>query len=116
MTSVDVRRVVAGAVVAIGLIGCTSATEAISADLEGIVESVEAAPAQTRVLMRDALDQKVVWVTPQTQIEVLQRGGVFSAGTVVDIVVGARLRVLTTGAELRSLPPQYQATRVSVLP
>jgi hypothetical protein len=48
-------------------------------------------------------------------IRVQGPGGGWTIGSVEDIVVGANLRVWTSGVELRSDPAQYPARRIEVL-
>jgi hypothetical protein len=42
--------------------------------------------------------------------------GSFRGGAVEDLVVGASIRACHTGSELRSSPPQVNATRIDVRP
>lgn len=53
-----------------------------------------------------------IW--PGTRILVQQANGSYQEGSVHDLVEGARYRAWHDGIEMRSLPPQYNATRIEV--
>lgn len=87
----------------------------------GVVVSADPAPASVRVtVQRDAgspgPERAVLHVPPQAQVEVQRADGTVHAGTAADIVPGARILARHTGAEMRSLPPQYHAVRVRIIP
>jgi len=44
------------------------------------------------------------------------RDATFRRATSADVVVGATIRAWSTGVELRSLPPQWEAVRVELTP
>jgi hypothetical protein len=60
--------------------------------------------------------QRVVHIDPGTVIVIRQRNGVYGKVGADEIVVGAILSVKTTGVEMRSLPPQYDATWIEIIP
>lgn len=88
-------------------------------DVEGVIAAVDPGPAATRVTVEtaDAEDpgRAILLVEPGTEIVVEEPDGTSRAGSAADLRVGARIQARHTGAELRSLPPQYVATRVRVL-
>jgi hypothetical protein len=86
-------------------------------DLLGVVAAVAPAGGITRVTVQRAGapgGQAILLVSPQTEITVQAADGTSRAGDVRDLVTGARIGARHTGTELRSLPPQYQATHVRV--
>lgn len=55
-----------------------------------------------------------VHVPANSEIVVRQPSGARGRGNVKDLLVGIPISVWHTGVEIRSLPPQYTATRVHV--
>lgn len=89
-------------------------------ELSGVVTGVELRAGTARVTVEVARpgapgERAVLVVAPGTEIAVLGADGTSRPGDVLDLVSGARIEARHTGAELRSLPPQYQATRIRVL-
>lgn len=88
-------------------------------DLEGVVVSVAADPAGTRLTLDvdsgDADARAVLHVPPDARITVRHADGSVRPGGMDDLRPGVRIRARHTGAEMRSLPPQYVATEVQVL-
>jgi hypothetical protein len=88
--------------------------------LVGVVAAVQPAGGTTRVTVQVSRpgasgEQAILLVSPQTEITVQAADGTSRAGDVRDLVGGARIGARHTGTELRSLPPQYHATRIRVL-
>jgi hypothetical protein len=88
--------------------------------LAGVIASVAPGPDAIRVAVdvapEDDSGRVVLLVSPETEIEVRRADGTGGRGGVADLVAGARIVARHTGAELRSLPPQYHATYVRVVP
>lgn len=91
-------------------------------DMVGVVESTAGAAGELRVLVRDietASGERAgpVWlrVPRAVPVEVRRADGIVSPADAAAIVPGARIAAGHTGVELRSLPPQYIATRVRVM-
>jgi hypothetical protein len=89
-------------------------------DLSGVIASVQQGAGTTRVTVQVARDgtpgeQAVLLVSPRTEITVRAADGASRPGDMLDLVPGARIDARHTGAELRSLPPQYHATAIRVL-
>jgi len=90
-------------------------------DLEGVIAAVEPGPAQTRVTVEVAPGAAaeggpaVLLVSADTEVEVRRGDGSTRRGTAADLVAGARIMARHTGAQMRSLPPQYQATHVRIV-
>lgn len=90
-------------------------------DLSGVMRTVEPAPSATRVTVELAEEaaaepgRAVLLVGPATEVEVQRADGTIVRGSMADLVPGARVLARHTGAELRSLPPQYRATHVRVI-
>jgi hypothetical protein len=59
--------------------------------------------------------ERVVHIHPNTTLVIRERDGSYRRATADEIVIGAILRVKTTGVEYRSLPPQYDATWVEIV-
>ena len=89
--------------------------------MEGVIAGVEPGSPATRVTVEvaSAADTEsgrvVLLVSPETEIEVRRADGTVARGGAADLVAGARIQARHTGAEMRSLPPQYSATHVRVL-
>jgi hypothetical protein len=64
---------------------------------------------------RAGYTERVVHIHPSTIMVIRQRDGSYRAATADEIVIGAILRVKTTGVEYRSDPPQYDATWVELI-
>jgi hypothetical protein len=120
------------AVLVVGLAACAGrANEAASADrqvddgwhLEGRVLSIEPGPTATRVLVEVVepppggmqSSPVVLLVSPETELTVRRRDGSVVPAAGGDLAVGARVRAEHTGEEMRSLAPQYRATRIRIL-
>jgi hypothetical protein len=89
-------------------------------ELSGVVAGVELRAGTARVTVEVAGpgapgERAVLRVAPGTEIAVLGADGTSRPGDVLDLVPGARIEARHTGAELRSLPPQYHAIRIRVL-
>lgn len=91
-------------------------------DVVGVVDSTVPADGELRVLLREIETPSgeragPVWLrVPQgVQVEARRPDGTVSPSDAGAIVPGARIAARHTGVELRSLPPQYIATRVRVL-
>lgn len=132
MNLVNVRVGVASVAAAIVFLGCSSPLDVTLADFEGTVESVRMTEAGTDVLIRD-IDppprpsplgdadrgaelflKKRVWVVRSSHVVVRQADGSLRRGGDADILTGDRVRVKTTGVEMRSAPPQYYAEWIEV--
>ena len=108
----------------VALASCAGASSG-SADarpgLAGVVAAVQQQPAVTRVTVEAAApagptrETFVLLVRPGTEILIQRADGTAERGRSADLVVGARVQAEHTGAELRSLPPQYEALRIRVL-
>lgn len=89
-------------------------------ELVGVVASAERGTGELRVLVRDidvpASSADPVWlrVKDGTEITAQRSDGSEVPGSEADIVAGARIAASHGGVELRSLPPQYVATRVRI--
>ena len=89
--------------------------------MEGVIAAVEPGPPSTRLMVdvesgaAAAPGRVVLLVSPGTEVEVQRADGTSTRGGAADLVVGARIRARHTGTEMRSLPPQYQATHIRVL-
>jgi hypothetical protein len=122
-------RVLCGAVAAV-VLGCSSPLDVTVADFEGTVESVQQGVNGTAVVIGDIEPapgpgpsgdpagelflKKHVWIVANSSVLVRQPDGSLRSGSAADIAAGARVRVKTTGAEVRTLPPQYYARWVEV--
>ncbi len=88
--------------------------------LTGTIAAVAPGPAAIGVLVDaapgDDAGQVVLLVSPETEIEVRRADGTAVRGSAADLAVGARIVARHTGAEMRSLPPQYHATHVRIVP
>ena len=60
--------------------------------------------------------ERIIHVERGTTLSMRERDGTAREVTGRDIVVGSILRVKATGVELRTLPPQYYATWVEIIP
>lgn len=91
--------------------------------LTGVVTAVTPGPEGMRVTIEGSPDParsspdstSVALVGPDTEIRLVRADGSVRGG-LTDVAVGARVRVEHSGTQLRSLPPQYVALRVWVLP
>ena len=89
--------------------------------MEGVIAAVDAGPAATRVTVEVESgpgaepERAVLLVSPETEVEVQRADGTTGRGSTADLVVGARIVARHSGAEMRSLPPQYQATRIRIV-
>jgi hypothetical protein len=89
--------------------------------MEGVIAAVDPGPAATRLTVDVSSGaaaepgRVVLIVSPETEVEVQRADGTSARGGAADLVVGARIRARHTGVEMRSLPPQYQATHIRVL-
>lgn len=88
--------------------------------LAGVIAAVAPGPAAICVTVDvapgDESGRVVLLVVPETEIELRRADGTTMRGGAADLVAGARIVARHTGAELRSLPPQYHATHVRVFP
>lgn len=89
-------------------------------DLSGVIAAVQSGAGTTRVTVQVSRpgtpgEQAVLLVSPRTEITVQAADGASRPGDMLDLVPGARIDARHTGAELRSLPPQYHATAIRVL-
>ncbi len=90
--------------------------------MEGVIAGVEPGPGATRLTVDLAAGgaaesgRVVLLVSPGTEVLVRRADGTSGAGGAGDLSVGARIRARHTDEEMRSLPPQYRATHVLVLP
>lgn len=64
---------------------------------------------------RPGLDKLIVHVDSSASVSMLQEDGSFRRARLGEVTPGSRVRVWTTGGELRSLPPQVYAVEVQVL-
>jgi hypothetical protein len=88
--------------------------------LSGVITGVDRGAGAARVTVEvsgagASSERAVLLAVPGTEIAVLGTDGASRPGDVLDLVPGARIEARHTGAELRSLPPQYHATRIRVL-
>ena len=88
--------------------------------LAGVIAAVAPGPAAIGVTVDFAPGAEpgrvVLLVSPETEIEVGRADGTTGRGGAADLVAGARIEARHTGAALRSLPPQYHATHVRIVP
>jgi hypothetical protein len=90
--------------------------------MEGVIAGVESASGTTRVtvdLSSGATAEggrAVLLVSSETEIEVVRADGATGRGSPADLVPGARITARHAGAEMRSLPPQYRATHLRIVP
>jgi hypothetical protein len=91
-------------------------------DMVGVVDSAAPGAGELRVLVREIETPSgeragPAWlrVPRAVPVEVRRPDGTVSPADAGAIVPGARIAARHTGVELRSLPPQYIATRVRVL-
>lgn len=90
-------------------------------DLSGVVAAVDRGTPVTRVTVELAggpegqAGRAVLLVGPETEVAVQRADGTTRPGEPADLAPGARVLARHTGTELRSLPPQYHATRIRVL-
>jgi hypothetical protein len=91
-------------------------------NMEGTIAGIEAGAGATRLMVDLAAGgaaepgRVALLVSPDTEVLVQRADGTSAAGGAADLAVGARIRARHTGEEMRSLPPQYRATHVLVLP
>jgi len=120
------RRAVLGALAALlavsGCRGVAVPDEPESGpDLDGIVGPVGTPERPQRVHVVDVAvpergyDAGVILDLGSAPIFVRQADGTLARGELSDVRPGVRLRAWSTGVELRSLPPQWSATRVEVV-
>ncbi|HEU4456613.1 MAG TPA: hypothetical protein VFR81_26335 [Longimicrobium sp.] len=86
--------------------------------MEGVIAGVDSGPAGTRLTLdpADGAGERVVLIVPPgTEVLVERADGTTVPGGAADLTVGARIGARHTGAEMRSLPPQYHATEIRVL-
>ncbi|HEY0020687.1 MAG TPA: hypothetical protein VGC13_30590 [Longimicrobium sp.] len=88
--------------------------------LSGVIAGVEPGGGTARVTVEvyrpSAPGERVILLlSPGTEIAVQRSDGTSRPGEVRDLASGARIEARHAGAELRSLPPQYHATRIRVL-
>lgn len=115
------------ALVCVAIASCAGAPNG-SADvgrtLEGVIVGIDPRPDATRVVIEvepgapAAPGRKTVILLAglETEIFIQRADGTVHRGRAADMVVGARVRAEITGVERRSLPPQYEAVRLRVLP
>ncbi len=86
--------------------------------LTGRVIVVDAQPGMLQVRVEDETEPRefVLLVGPGVRIERRHRDGTPAPGRREDLVPGVRIEAEHTGAELRSLAPRYEATRIRILP
>jgi hypothetical protein len=111
-------------------LGCSSPLEVGPPSFEGSVESVNVTPNDVELLIGDITPppplleddprpelagKKLVFVDSRARIYVRHGDGTVVPGSLTDIVVGSRIQVTTTGAEIRTGPPAYYARRIDVL-
>jgi hypothetical protein len=89
-------------------------------DLSGVIAAVQPGAGTTRVTVQVSRpgtpgEQAVLLVSAQAEVTVRAADGASRPGDMLDLVPGARIDARHTGAELRSLPPQYHATAIRVL-
>lgn len=89
-------------------------------DLSGVVAAVQPGNGTTRVAVDVARpgapgERVILLVSSGTEITVQRAEGTSRPGDVRDLVPGTRVGARHTGAQLRSLPPQYPATHLRVL-
>jgi hypothetical protein len=90
--------------------------------LQGVIAAVDAGTQGARVTVE--LDggttaeprRAVLLVSPETVVEVQRPDGSTGRGNAGDLAAGARVRARHTGVEMRSLPPQYVATQLRIVP
>ena len=120
-------RVVATLALCAAAASCAGRTYAAGYDdagwsVEGVIAAVEPGSPDTRVTVdvasADAVStgRVVLIVSPATEISVERADGTSARGGVADLSAGARVRARHTGEEMRSLPPQYRATHIRVIP
>lgn len=91
-------------------------------ELAGVIVAVDAGTPAARVTVELAggtgaePERAVLLVSPETEIVVQRANGATRRGSLADLVRGARIRARHTGVAMRSLPPQYHAERIQVLP
>jgi hypothetical protein len=86
-------------------------------ELAGVIVSVEreGGTARVTVAVRPTDERAVLRISPDTEIAVRRANGAEAPGDAGDLAPGARIEAWHDGTELRSLPPQYLATRIRVL-
>lgn len=89
-------------------------------DFAGRVATIEIehSVVEVRLVADPALSggDRVVRIDRETRLLRRERDGTYRPVSQSDITVGAFLRVKTTGVESRSLPPQYDAVWVAIVP
>ena len=120
-------RTLATAALCAAVAACADRTNGASDDtewtMEGMIAGVEPGPEATRLTVEVASEgvgtepgPVVLLVSPETDVRVEREDGTSERGGAADLAVGARILARHTGEELRSLPPQYRATHIRVLP
>jgi hypothetical protein len=90
-------------------------------DLVGVVAAAERGTRELRVRVGQievpAPSADPVWLRVPDGVEITatRPDGSVVPASAADVLAGARIAARHTGAELRSLPPQYVATRVRIL-
>lgn len=92
--------------------------------LAGVIVGVDLAAAPARVVVEGAPGvsgmppggRAVLLVSQETEVSVQRADGTVQRGRAADLAVGLRVEAEHTGTELRSLPPQYDAVRIRVIP
>ncbi len=88
-------------------------------ELSGAIVSADAGAETTRItveLAGGAAEHAVLLAGPGTAIVVETLAGDYRRGGPADLTPGTRIRARHTGAAMRSLPPQYNAVEIRVLP
>lgn len=85
--------------------------------LSGRVAAVEPGAERTRVRVESDREPRAfaLLVGPRTEIVRRRADGSTEPARLADLVPGVRIDAAHTGTELRSLVPQYEATRVRIL-
>lgn len=104
-------------------VGCAHQTPPGNPAFEGVILEAaagvpsDASPARIQVTVDPAsgYDSVGLHIWPDTAI-VVRMNGSERRGSATDLVEGARYRAWHDGTEMRSLPPQYRATRIEVWP
>jgi hypothetical protein len=88
-------------------------------ELSGVIVSADAGAETTRIMLELAggtAEHAVVLAGPDTAMVVEGANGATRRGGPADLRPGARIRTRHTGVVMRSLPPQYNAVEIRVLP
>ena len=101
--------------------GKTPVDAGVSAhDFAGTVVSTGQTQNSVTVLIWDSsppsgYEERLIHILPDTRL-VREQGGALVTATPDEIVIGAIVRVKTTGVERRSIPPQYDAIWMEIIP